>query len=376
MKTHWTSIHWLRALAAGAVVAHHVPLYLEGRVGFAPGRFEHGAVGVDVFFIVSGFVMQSTTSHRDTPWYEFLAKRSIRVLPMYWLLTLALAAAVWLVPLAFSTFRVSVPHLVKSLAFLPVYTHEGLIRPVLAAGWTLYFELLFYALVAAWLVVCDRAACLAAAATMVALALLGYVFDLPQPYTAMQLLSPIVFEFAVGVVLARIFEITDVAATPLRVRALLAVCATLLGLFLISRHTSNDELGFARVACWGGGACMCIVALLWLEPELSRARAMRAVLDPLGAASYALYLVHGVAFSVSWKLGPRAWKAAPLAAWLLLLAGPIAAALLLNVAIEAPLTKALNTRLRRTLARGARSTPERLDAVSRVLLEDVQREKT
>jgi exopolysaccharide production protein ExoZ len=348
MKQHWTSIHVLRALAAMAVVAHHVPLYLEGRATFAVRTFEHGAAGVDLFFIISGFVMHRATLDKDIAWDEFLAKRAIRVLPMYWLVTVALAAVVWSAPFAFSTFTVSGADLIKSLAFIPVYTHDGLIRPVVAVGWTLYFEMLFYSLVAAWLVARGSNASLWAAASTVVLAAAARALDLSQPHSAFQLLSPILVEFALGVTLSHLFRAGDFFGRALPVRGTLALVLVAFGVFTMSLHDDN-ALGSTRVACWGLGSFLTVAGFLCVEPELNRALRLRRIFDPLGGSSYALYLVHGMAFSVVWKLMPSGLKANPIAVCSLLFVGPIAASSILHAAIEAPMTRALNQLIRRRI---------------------------
>ncbi|HVI04878.1 MAG TPA: acyltransferase family protein, partial [Sphingomicrobium sp.] len=116
------SVQVLRAVAAMAVVAHHA---------FDNGT-RVGAAGVDLFFVISGFIMMTTCSSGRKPG-EFLADRAWRIYPM-WLL----AVFPWLLMAPHSTLEV-----VRSITLWPVYGNRFL-NPALDVGWTLSFELLFY----------------------------------------------------------------------------------------------------------------------------------------------------------------------------------------------------------------------------------------
>jgi exopolysaccharide production protein ExoZ len=107
---HFTSIQYLRGLAALMVVAFHT----------APGPFALiGAAGVGIFFVISGFIMWALTSSRQTTASVFLQRRIIRIVPLYWLFTLLLAGAGAIVPAAFSHLQLTTDHLLLSLAFIP-----------------------------------------------------------------------------------------------------------------------------------------------------------------------------------------------------------------------------------------------------------------
>jgi len=79
------SIHFLRFVAAAAVVLHH-------SLGDTP--VDLGAAGVDVFFIISGIVICYSTRPDETP-YEFGVRRFIRVMPLYWVATAGIVWMTW-----------------------------------------------------------------------------------------------------------------------------------------------------------------------------------------------------------------------------------------------------------------------------------------
>lgn len=336
----WESLHFLRAVASVGVVAHHVPQFLFARVDYTLRSFEAGAAGVDIFFCISGFVMYCATARSPQRWQDFLAKRAIRLLPMYWLVTLAVTAAVWCVPSAFAHFRVTGEQLAKSLVFVPILDSNGDIRPVIAVGWTLHFELLFYALIAVALpFVATRASLIAAAAVSV-IAALCLLLRLPQPHSAWQLLGPITVEFALGVGLAHVLNSTSVLQTRLALRATMSCAALACAGWLISSVTPQG-VGLERLQYWGVGGFAITSAFALLEPELRLSGRIRHIYGPLGDASYSLYLIHGSVFPIVWKLLSESYRSHRTLTWLTLFIVPILVSLPAHYWVEAVLTRSL-----------------------------------
>jgi exopolysaccharide production protein ExoZ len=123
-------IQYLRALAALSVVWYHANLEYGGT--------PFNGAGVDVFFVISGFIMVYTT--KSSAW-EFAKNRLIRVVPLYWLATVLLLALCALG--LFHTIQVTPMRIIKSFLFIP---YAG--GPVLNPGWTLSYEMAFYAIFA------------------------------------------------------------------------------------------------------------------------------------------------------------------------------------------------------------------------------------
>jgi hypothetical protein len=123
-----------------------------------PRVSRYGEIGVDVFFVISGFVMAPVT-HGLPPGVRsarsFMAARFARVVPLYWIPTalfIALVAFVPGVPDAFDHARVSAWHTLSSFLFLPSISWTGIAAPVLGVGWTLNYEMWFYAVFAVFAV--------------------------------------------------------------------------------------------------------------------------------------------------------------------------------------------------------------------------------
>ncbi|MBB5446480.1 MULTISPECIES: acyltransferase [unclassified Paraburkholderia] len=149
----YRSIQALRALAALGVVAFHTDGIVAAHgwlVHVFPRVSRYGEIGVDVFFVIFGFVMALVT--RGLPSgiqsaRSFICSRIARVVPLYWILTALFIALVALVsfvpgvPEAFCHARVSAWHALSSFLFLPSMSWTGMAAPVLGVGWTLNYEM-------------------------------------------------------------------------------------------------------------------------------------------------------------------------------------------------------------------------------------------
>jgi len=131
------------------VLLTHSTFYASERLDRHFGVWGKGASGVDIFFVLSGFVMiYSSQRLFGTPngWKIFAERRVVRIIPIYWIATtiklIALLATTGYV--LHAQFRVA--NTIESYLFLPAYNSEGTITPVLGVGWTLNFEMFFYLL--------------------------------------------------------------------------------------------------------------------------------------------------------------------------------------------------------------------------------------
>lgn len=144
MTKRINNVQALRGLAALLVVYLHCGLFFWK---FGP----FGGFGVEVFFMISGFVMGYTALNNSS---QFLTRRLIRVIPAYWAATLAVFAAANWHPHLMMVTRADPGALVKSLLFVPYTRGDGQIQPMLFLGWTLNYEMYFYVLMAIALAIC------------------------------------------------------------------------------------------------------------------------------------------------------------------------------------------------------------------------------
>ena len=338
----------LRALAASAVVAGHAWQMLIDRgllpAAQTPLTWMAGQIGVTVFFVISGLIMTrsgaSSFGRPDAPG-SFLLKRAIRIAPMYWLATLAIAAvqgAHGAPPAALD--------LVRSFLFIP-YRAEGAVavRPVLGLGWTLNCEAVFYLVFAGGLVLPKRLGLAAVLGGLVGVVALGALARPLAPYAdpttpAAFITDPILLRFGAGVLLG--WAELSGAAPPRRTPAplLLAVAVlTALGL-AFWRAGATFPLGYGWQAALTAGAALAV----WLcTSPGATAGWIGHVLERAGDASYSTYLFQ--TFGAQAALGlallaPHAVRPP----WLLIGLAVLGANLLgwiVFTAVEKPLTERL-----------------------------------
>ncbi|AWN39136.1 acyltransferase [Methylobacterium radiodurans] len=337
----------LRAAAALMVVLHHLRHELAG-LGLAADVLANlpGWAGVDVFFAISGFIIVHATGPAyDVPGgrRRFLAHRVARVVPLYWLVTLAYLAVALALPrsLGDAGAAASDPaYLAASFLFWPAARPDGSLQPLYGLGWTLNYEMLFYAVFALFLGRGRRATVVWTAAVLAGLVLVGRLAA-PEAAPLRFWSDPIVIEFLFGAAIGLAREAGLRFAPPAR---LALAAAGIVGLVLLG---GDEVAGFARPLRAGLPAA-CLVAALALAGPSPRPAAWIRPFSRLGDASYALYLVHPFCLRALREALVRTGLAVPLGAWgvgALMVAASVAAALLTYRLVERPATRALRGRL-------------------------------
>jgi exopolysaccharide production protein ExoZ len=323
------SIQALRALAALAVVAYHA-------LQWGGGGFDVGRAGVDVFFVISGFIMWYVTSGRVVAPGAFLWRRVTRVAPLYWLATLGVLAVAFAWPAFLPEVRPGWRHLALSLAFVPHPDPRGLPFPTLPPGWTLDYEAVFYLIFAAALT--GPRAWRGRLVVGALIAVTAFGFLLPEPYYYLGA-NPMLLQFAAGVCLAIAVEN---GLTPARWVGAAMILAALAWWTAVQTGGLFTELW--RPLLWGVPAFLTVAGTLGLELSPGTLRlppwAARAALI-LGDASYAIYILHLPATAlVAHTLGyGLPWLFLPAA-----LLASIAAGLAGRAWVEKPLLERLRVR--------------------------------
>lgn len=274
----------LRAVAALMVLFVHIDL-LARPLGLDVRDLAFGNVGVDLFFVLSGFVIVHSTQRRPQSAGSFALNRVVRVVPLYWLLTLGVFAVALIAPAMLNSTDADLSNLAKSLIFLPYQKENGLIQPVLFVGWTLNYEMFFYLVFAAALALCASVASRAAWLSSVLLvAFVAWVqWAQPQSLVLRFFGYTIVFEFVMGMWIALLAERgLKIGARPA------AIVLAISGAWLVG-HMLFWSAG-PRWVLAGIPSALVLICALSLE-EAGYAIRHRFV-QLLGAASYALYLSH------------------------------------------------------------------------------------
>lgn len=196
-------IQALRGLAAILVVITHVTLALHERVDPLIPVWDAGSFGVWLFFVISGFVMTtSTQGKRGLHAAIYFFKRRIqRIVPIYWITTALKILAVYIAPAATISSALDFNHIVASFFFIPSINIEGEIKPILPVGWTLNFEMFFYLIFGTSLIF-SRPAALAFVALII-FAIASYIEDPSWSVPIRYYSSHLVLLFAWGMILGK-----------------------------------------------------------------------------------------------------------------------------------------------------------------------------
>ena len=269
-------IQYLRGIAALLVVWHHSREQISVFGNYFTSSF--GEFGVDVFFVISGFIMFFTTANKPLTMSEFLVKRAERVVPLYWLATLFLVAAALALPQIFKTTQVDVYHIVKSILFIPHESpsHPGENWPILVPGWTLNYEMLFYFMFSLFLGFTLNMRVVGLGLLMGFMVTMGFALDIQNPWFEVYT-NPLLLEFYFGVVVGWLY------IAGVRPSRNIAWFVFITGTILLF---ADNEL--PRFIARGIPAFALVYGSLWLSenPPDSKLAHM------LGDASYSIYLSH------------------------------------------------------------------------------------
>ncbi|HXV29553.1 MAG TPA: acyltransferase [Sinorhizobium sp.] len=288
------NIQVLRAVAATLVVWIHAQELIDGQ-NILPGwarQFGYG--GVDLFFVISGFIMVRTTQGKDISPLAFLKKRVIRIVPMYYFFTLSTMAVAMLVPQVFNSTSAEVSHVVKSLFFIPFEKSHERVYPLYYLGWTLNFEMLFYGVFSLSLFLVRPIRMLAVAAVLIALAGLGRSVEnlTDHGVTAYFYTRPILLDFAFGMFVAWLLPTSARISNPAPWWCLLAVGTAwfILGGEAFPVATLPIAPITDTVLRFGVPSALIVAGAIGLE--LAGFRIGNTLMRRSGDASYSIYLSH------------------------------------------------------------------------------------
>ncbi|MET0181913.1 MAG: acyltransferase [Caulobacterales bacterium] len=280
----YKNIQALRAFAAFAVLAHHLIFLVTEYIGIgrAPIPFVSFESGVDIFFVVSGFVM-AASARQQSPG-AFATARIARIVPLYWLATFTAAFALLLGFRIFNLNGFDPEDFAQSLFFLPIFDPAGYaINPIVYVGWSLNYEMLFYALFTVSLFFPDgwaRENCVFT--LIIALIAAG---ALTQNSFLRYWGNPVILEFAAGMLIWRLTQRAVLSKT----LAVLAITAGVSAL-IAAGLWPEWRLATMRVVFYGLPAVLIVLGFVSLERNGITLGS--GFLQRQGNASYALYLTH------------------------------------------------------------------------------------
>jgi peptidoglycan/LPS O-acetylase OafA/YrhL len=342
--TTFVGIQYLRGLAATLVVVYHA-MAMAGVAKYFSAPI--GDFGIDIFFVISGFIMWVTTERRTTTPGEFWLARVFRIMPLYWIFTSLLLFSILLAPSAFFLQRnLDVVFTLKSLFLIPAYNPDvGDITPLYTIGWTLIYEMFFYFVFGLSLFIRDRIWRLAALiAVFVSLVVAGLTIQ-PKGALAFTYTSPLLLEFLAGIGLGAAAN----SLSNLGAKSGFGLLAAAVILFIWGWF---NELTLARVIAFGPASTALVAAAIVLEKFLGAGPNKFALL--LGNASYSIYLAHPFAQRVwygamAYVLGGVATQSMAMAYFAGAIVAGVAGGLVCYALLEKPLLKQRH-RLRGLLA--------------------------
>lgn len=283
-----TSLTVLRAVAATTVIFFHI---------MSPTAHTFGEFGVDIFFVISGFVIALVLDNPKLTTQRFLADRIARIVPLYWVLTFGVFIGALTAPALFNSTTADFGNLLKSLFFIPYRKESGNIFPMLFVGWTLNYEMLFYAVTAVSLILVRRHRLLFTSALLFAIFCAAKASHSHGVFGAFYT-NPRLFEFPLGFLAYQLWKFG------VRINLPLAGCMAVAA-YAWMAYINWHDLSNAPLLYYGLPAFVLIVCTLSLEPVMGSGWMTRAAIF-IGNASYAIYLSHPYCVEAARKLLPDA----------------------------------------------------------------------
>ena len=266
--TSWNiGIQILRGIAATLVVFHHsLEESLAISTTVAPEwLIRFGACGVDIFFVISGFIIYSVTYGRAAQIPErpspFLLKRLTRIFPLYWIFLLA-TLALWSTGYFYRSLRIDAPILGSSIFLLPSKA------PIVGVAWTLVYEMYFYYLFFITLHIRNARLSVLTTTLLICSGLLLSRF-LPEGGLKDFLSNPIALEFSFGLILSYFIHSGAFGWSGLRYLWLPGLLLMAGAAALAEKHSSTSVLA-ANVRYFAWGLPAVLVTLSFIRTEFAK----------------------------------------------------------------------------------------------------------
>lgn len=339
--THRSTIHsvqLLRSVAASLVVLFHTHQAFAARVSsplFADESylFAFGAVGVHVFFVISGFIMVATSFRGAAPFRVnlFLKRRLLRIYPIYWLC----AAGYLLVHVIIGLpYGLSARDVIGALVLWPVDAPK-----IIGPAWTLAYEMFFYICFGLAMTIGLNRGLIALSGSFFILIAAGTLIS-GKGIALGLITNPLLLEFLAG---SAIGWLAHNGLLPRRHGIVIAVIA--LGLFALGIAAGYDRV--PNVVAWGVPSALLVLGLVSWESG-RKLPPFWQVVARLGDSSYVLYLIHILLITLAIVVvlaTPLALRPAPAVAAAIVALMAIGIAAFVHHRIEVPMLRQLQRML-------------------------------
>lgn len=273
-----SNIQILRAFAAiNVVIFHVIGASLHYKIPATSLLFmkDWGQNGVDIFFVISGFIMVYIQEKKNRNPLSFFKDRVQRIVPIYWLLTFIFCCIYFLLPKVFMGTEISLIEILTSLFFISNWF--GYSYPVLMVGWTLELEMIFYLIFAF---------CLFFKNKILSYFLMSFLIIILSIFTRLNL---IMMEFLLGMI-CRYFYLNYKISFGFYF-FIIGSLSLLLSIFV--------EYDVDRFFVWGIPSFFVVLGLLGMVQYKNK------FLEYLGNASYSIYLVQILAIPLFYKISVK-----------------------------------------------------------------------
>ena len=262
-----TNVQALRAFAAINVVILHVIFNAEiydNAVVFFRFLKGWGGSGVDLFFVISGFVMVYIQWLKNKPPSAFFKDRLTRIVPNYWLFSLLIGALMMLAPKLFNKKVFSIGWLLCSLLFSSQLM--GYAEPIIFVGWTIEYEMFFYLFFAISLFFNSIFKSFLTSTVLILISIFVFKMD------------PIMLEFTFGMIIGQLYITKNTSAQAAQKSLILG------GIFFLLSILMKDS-GVSRVVIYGLPSALIVFGCV------NMAQMKDNIFTKIGDASYSIYLV-------------------------------------------------------------------------------------
>ncbi|WP_158630097.1 acyltransferase [Cohnella sp. AR92] len=288
MKPKLHRIQYLRAFAVVLVLLFHATITLNERINYeyASGIFGFGYMGVDLFFVISGFIIcyihYSDFGERRRL-RSYYVRRMTRIYPVYWIVLVPVIAFNFLVPSYGDGFERELPEILQSWFLIP-QSHQ----PILRVAWTLWHELFFYFLFGLLFIWNRNLKLLIGTIAVWGILSSGSMFihDHGVWLWSEYVFSPHNLEFLGGCGIAVLLRRNKLSPR-------MAYWALGIGIVLLSGAWTNEywlHVSIPRVIAWGIPSFFLVISVCaW--PDNAKV-SKNGLFAYLGDASYSIYLIH------------------------------------------------------------------------------------
>ena len=275
------SIQYMRAIAAVMVVINHAAWKGEQLSTNPLGWFNIGGVGVDLFFIISGYIMCHTVYLKKINFRSFLNARIKRIIPLYWVLT-TMALTIFVIFPEKVNSSGGIINIIQSYTLFPVPIEE---KYLIQNGWTLSYEFFFYFLFAFCLGLTTKYKFILPTTIIIILVSSGH-FITSDHYLLGFITNPLLLEFSFGIMVFYLFREQHISST-------FGFSLIVLSVLLIA-FVNIYAPPYSRIINWGIPAVLFFVGMMTFESFFKRKKANKIsiLFKMIGDSSYSLYLFH------------------------------------------------------------------------------------